>query len=72
MPFGMKNGPSTFQRVVTKAFKEYVDIFMKTHLDDFIVYNDTNSFAKAQIMFLEVQRIQHQFKPEEMHFYGVL
>jgi hypothetical protein len=23
-------------------------------------------------MLLEVQGIQHQFKPEEMHFYGIL
>jgi len=38
MPFGMKNGPPTFQRVVTKTFREYLDNFMKTSLDDFIVY----------------------------------
>jgi hypothetical protein len=40
MPFGVKNEPSTFQRVMTKAFREYLGTFMKIFLDDFIVYND--------------------------------
>jgi hypothetical protein len=41
MRFGMKNGPPTFQRIVTKTFKEYINNFMKTFLDDFIVYTVT-------------------------------
>jgi hypothetical protein len=35
MWFGVKNGPPTYQKVVTKAFKEYLDNFMKIFLDDF-------------------------------------
>jgi len=40
MPFGVKNGPPTYQRVVTKTFRKYLDSFMKIFLDDFIVYSD--------------------------------
>jgi hypothetical protein len=29
MLFGVKNEPPTYQRVVTEAFKEYLDSFMK-------------------------------------------
>jgi hypothetical protein len=29
MPFGVKNGPPTFHKVVNKTFKEYLDQFMK-------------------------------------------
>jgi hypothetical protein len=29
MPFGVKNEPPTYQKVVTKAFCEYIDVFMK-------------------------------------------
>jgi hypothetical protein len=43
MSFGVKNGPPTYQKVVTKAFREYLDIFMKIFLDDFIVYSDMES-----------------------------
>ncbi len=38
--FGVKNGPPTYQRVVTKAFREYNDVFMKIFLDDFIIFHD--------------------------------
>jgi hypothetical protein len=40
MSFGLKNGPPTFQRTMTKAFRKYMDNFMKIFLDDFTIYND--------------------------------
>jgi hypothetical protein len=40
MPFRVKNGPMTFLKAMTKRFQEYLDIFMKILLNDFIVYND--------------------------------
>jgi hypothetical protein len=43
MPFGVKNRLPTYQKVVTKTFKEYLDNFMKIFLDDFIMYNDMES-----------------------------
>jgi hypothetical protein len=52
MPFGVKNGPPTFQRVVSKAFKKYLDQFMKIYLDDFIVYSDLEShLMKLKLCF---------------------
>jgi hypothetical protein len=35
MPFGVKNGPPTYQKVVTKAFHEYIEVFMKIFFNDF-------------------------------------
>jgi hypothetical protein len=35
MPFGVKNGPPTYKRVLIKTFKDYFDSFMKMFLDDF-------------------------------------
>ncbi len=43
MPFGVKNGSPTYQRVVSKAFKDYLDKFMNIFLDDFIVYGDMDT-----------------------------
>jgi hypothetical protein len=40
MHFGVKNGPPTYQRAFTKAFHEYIDVFMKIFLNDFTVFND--------------------------------
>jgi hypothetical protein len=43
MPFRVKNGPPTYQRAITKAFCEDIDVFMKIFLDDFIVFNDLST-----------------------------
>jgi hypothetical protein len=40
MLFGVKNGLPTYQKAVTKTFKEYLDNFMKIFLNDFTMYND--------------------------------
>jgi len=39
MLFRVKNGPPTYQKAMTKAFREYLDSFMKIVLDDFTVYH---------------------------------
>jgi hypothetical protein len=38
MPFGLCNALATFQKVVTNAFKEYLNKFMQVFLDNFSVY----------------------------------
>jgi hypothetical protein len=52
MSFGVKNGPLTYQRVMSKTFKKYLDSFMKIFLDDFIVYSDMhNHLQKLKLCF---------------------
>jgi hypothetical protein len=46
MPFGVKNGPPIYQRVIIKTFREYIDVFMKIFLDDFIVFSDLSIHFK--------------------------
>jgi hypothetical protein len=43
MPFGVKNGPPTFQKVVNRTFKKYLYQFMKILLDALTIYNDMES-----------------------------
>ncbi len=52
MSFGVKIGPPTYQTVVTKAFKEYLDNFMQIFLDDFTMYSDMeNHLQKLRLCF---------------------
>jgi len=52
MPFGVKNGPPTFQKSVSTTFKEYLDQFMIIFVDDFTVYSDVEShLMKLNICF---------------------
>ncbi len=44
-PFGTKNGTSTYYRVVTKTFKEYLDSFLKIFLNDMKIFLNPNKCA---------------------------
>jgi hypothetical protein len=76
MPFGVKTGPPTFERVVSKVFKEYLDQFMKIFLDDFIVYNDLEShLMKLNFAFRNAENIKSvsiQKKCAFMVFLGLI
>jgi hypothetical protein len=69
MPFGVKNGPPTYQRAVTKAFCEYIDVFMKIFLDDFIVFNDLSThFEKLKKCFLKCREFGISLTPNKCAF----
>ena len=38
MPFGLKNAPAIFYRVVITAFKEYIHHFLEVYCDDWTVF----------------------------------
>jgi hypothetical protein len=58
MLFGVKNGPRTYQKVVTKTFKKYLDSFMKIILDGFMMYNDMGShLQKLRLCFKSVENM---------------
>ncbi|KAL2652109.1 hypothetical protein R1flu_020237 [Riccia fluitans] len=53
MPFGLKNAPFSFQRVVTTMFEEYLNDFMQTYLNDFTVYGFRNDHLGHLRKYLE-------------------
>jgi len=64
MPFGVKNGPPTFQRVDNKVVKEYLNQFMKIILDDFMVYSDMEShFMKFRLCFQKCRKYKISHNP---------
>jgi hypothetical protein len=46
MPFGVKNGPPTYERAITKAFHVCIDVFMKIFVDDFTIFSDLSIHLK--------------------------
>jgi hypothetical protein len=57
MPFGVKNELPTYQTIITKAFHEYIVVFMKIFLDNFIVFSDMSThFEKLKKCFLKCRK----------------
>jgi len=43
MPFGVCNGPGTFQSYINNALWDYLDDFCLAYLDDILIYSDDPS-----------------------------
>ncbi|OQD77693.1 hypothetical protein PENDEC_c002G06769 [Penicillium decumbens] len=41
MPFGVTNGPATFQRFINMTLGEYLDNFATAYVDDILIYSET-------------------------------
>jgi hypothetical protein len=69
LPFGVKNGPPTYHRAISKAFCEYIDVFMKTFLDDFTIFNDLSThFEKLNKCFLKCREFGISLNPYKCAF----
>jgi hypothetical protein len=53
MPFGLKNAPTIFSRVVIAAFKEFIHPFFEVHLDDWTDYSLLKDHVEVLRLMLE-------------------
>jgi hypothetical protein len=53
MPFGLKNPPTIFSRVVIDAFKEFIHQFLEVYLDDWTVYSLFKEHVEVLRLMLE-------------------
>ena len=70
MPFGLKNAPPTYQRIVNQIFKDYLNDFMKLYLDDFNVYSDIEThLPKLRLVFEHCQMYGVSLNLDKCIFY---
>ena len=59
MPFGLKNEPAIFYRVVVKEFKEFLHKFMEAYFDDWSVFSLLQNHIECLRLVLDKCRQCH-------------
>jgi hypothetical protein len=49
LPFGLTNGPATFQRYINNVLFDYLDDFCTAYLDDIIIYSENELEHEGQV-----------------------
>ena len=49
MPFGLCNGPASFQNYINDILHEYLDDFCTMYLDDILIYSDNEAEHKIHV-----------------------
>ena len=79
MPFGLKNAPCTFQRVVDNIFREYLNRFCFVYMDDIICFSKSLEehrqhlkliFEKLREFNLKAQIDKCEFFRKDVEFLG--
>lgn len=71
MPFGLCNGPATFQAFINSQIFEYLDVFVTAYVDDLIIYSNTleehEEHVKLVLEKLKAAGLQADIKKCEFH-----
>ena len=59
MPFGLKNSPAIFSRVVVTAFKEIIHKFFEVYFDDWTVFELFKKHVSSLCLMLDMCRKYH-------------
>lgn len=79
MPFGLKNAPSTFQRVMDNVLREYLRRFCFVYKDDVVIFSRSlqehlihirKIFDKLKYYNLKVQLDKSKFLRKQVSFLG--
>ena len=70
MPFGLKNAPATFVRLVDEVFNDYLYKFLIVYLDDLVVYSKNLDDHLRQLELILIRLREHRLyaKLEKCNF----
>ena len=63
MPFGLKNAPSTFQRLMNEVLQEYINKICVVYMDDILVFS--TSFEEH---LLSIKKILNKLRSKNLKF----
>ncbi len=67
MPFGLNNASVTFQRLINKVLRQYIEKFVQVYLDDVIIYSNNLDEHKRHIKAVleEIREANLKLKPSK-------
>ena len=71
MPFGLCNGPGTFQHFTNDTFRDYLNKFLAIYLDDLLIYSKTLKEHKVHVRKV-LERLREAglyVKPQKCQFH---
>ena len=70
MPFGLTNAPATFQRLMNKIFKPYLNKFVVIYLDDTNIFSSTfeEHLQHLRKVLNEIGKSELKLQPDKCHF----
>ena len=70
MPFGLTNAPTTFQKLMMHAFKEYLQTFLEVFMDDLCVHSKewSEHIAHLELIFEKCQVYRICLNPKKCKF----
>jgi transposase InsO family protein len=81
LPFGLTNGPATYQRYMNDVLIEYLDEFCMAYLDDILIYSNSQEEHKRQVKLvlnrlreagLQVDIRKSEFSVQRTKFLGYI
>uniref|UniRef100_A0A9Q8LHQ9 Transposon Tf2-9 polyprotein n=1 Tax=Passalora fulva TaxID=5499 RepID=A0A9Q8LHQ9_PASFU len=81
MPFGVCNGPSTFQNFINDILQEFLDQFCTAYIDDILVYSETKEEHREHVCKvlqkladagLQLDIDKCEFEKTEVKFLGLI
>jgi len=74
MPFGLVNAPATFQRMMNKILREFLDQGVVVYLDNILIYFKTHAEHVTMVKNVRSRLMEHQLavsiKKSEFHVKG--
>jgi transposase InsO family protein len=81
MPFGLCNGPASFQHYINDTLREYLDVFCTAYLDDILIYSECPAeheihvkriLAKLHDAGLQVDITKCEFHVQRVSYLGLI